>query len=224
MKIPYGIIISFIAGIATGIGATYKYFDHLHSARADEEIDSVKAKLAASKRSAAFIYTGDDQNRDAPVRTFASMVEKPDPAEIINTHTTVQTKSDEDVDVEESEEDNNVIVEPVDYANPKPQPYLISEDQYYADTSLEKDTLTYYEADETLADTRDEIVDNVRETVGDALDSFDNEQYIYVRNERLGLDFEIERREMSYQEAVYGYIPPSGQNTKKARERAGKRN
>lgn len=225
MKFPIGLVVSFVAGVAAGIGCTYKYFDRLHRDRADEEIESVKAKLA--NRQPVVYKHGDDQNAERPI--FGIDVsngpnvscDKKQNAKgpVIDDRLISSTVVDDEYPVIDSTDER---LSPNDERDKEGVPYLISEDEYYNDRDFDKDTLTYYEGDDTLADTRDERVDDVKYTIGDALDSFGDDTYIYVRNPRLGMDFEIQCMEQSYQEAIYGYIPPSGRNTKKARERAKK--
>lgn len=252
MKIPYGLIISFIAGAAAGVLATYKYFDKLHRDRADEEIASVKQKLCAiyGQKDVASSYPdcrdmtdiddikakmnkkfgiSSDQNTNSDTlyekRRYSTEQEKPSPSELVHSNS---KESDEEIldDFREDEEEMNLdaanTAELDDNLN---KIFIISDYDYYNNGSndYEKATLIYYEGDDTLADERDEIVDDVRGTIGtnDPDELFDqDDRYVYVRNNRLGTDYEIERVEGSYQEAVYGYIPPSGRNTKKARERA----
>ena len=90
----------------------------------------------------------------------------------------------------------------------KGKPYPISYEEF-SDDAFEKDTITYYYGDDTLADTRDEIIDDVDRTVGrDFKDYFGWRSYdddiVYVRNERLGLDFEVLYDAGTYQEEVLG--------------------
>lgn len=92
-------------------------------------------------------------------------------------------------------------------------PYIISEDEYMYPTSFvefERNTLIYYEGDDTLTTDRDEvIITDIEEIVGSsALTSFGtmsgNKDVVYVRNVRIGADFEILRESGSYQELVLG--------------------
>lgn len=83
-------------------------------------------------------------------------------------------------------------------------PYLISEDEFaYGDPSHDKVTIYYYAGDDTLAD-EDETILNIGDHIGfEATEHFDND-VVYVRNEYLGIDYEVVRYRSSYSVAVLG--------------------
>lgn len=88
------------------------------------------------------------------------------------------------------------------------RPYVISFEEFDANEhGHENVSLTYYEGDETLADARSEVIDNVEYTVGeDNLHRFGHGSHdsrtVYVRNELLDIDFEVLRMEGSYASEV----------------------
>jgi len=87
--------------------------------------------------------------------------------------------------------------------------YVISISQFGAEREdYETLSLSYYEGDDTLADEKDEIIQDVIGTVGEGLlcfgDQSEDPDVVYVRNERLGIDYEIVRLHKSYQETVLG--------------------
>lgn len=66
-------------------------------------------------------------------------------------------------------------------------------------------TYTYFNEDDILLDEGDDVVDKPEELVGDMLSQFDDRQEVmYVRNNALGIDFEIIRRFSSYAEDILG--------------------
>lgn len=77
--------------------------------------------------------------------------------------------------------------------NPTPSPYLITKKEYIqGEDEYEHEALTYYALDDTLADDNDDIVD--QSVVGiNNLKAFEetSEPAIFVRNERLGIEYEI---------------------------------
>lgn len=87
-----------------------------------------------------------------------------------------------------------------------PEPYVISSDRYGEYVEYTCINLTYYAGDLTLADDRDELVDF--SYVGDGLDHFDEDpndpDTVFVRNEKLMVDYEINRDYRSYSEMI-GY-------------------
>jgi hypothetical protein len=99
--------------------------------------------------------------------------------------------------------------------NPPAAPYVISWDEFAsAVLEYDQDTLTYFEGDDTLVDGRDSVVDNVDATIGLAnLEKFghgskDN-NIVYIRNDKLGLDLEVVRSKGSYAKEVLGFIEHS---------------
>ena len=74
-------------------------------------------------------------------------------------------------------------------------PRIIRAADYGEDPKLDCKQLIYYTDDETLATEDDEIVDDISGLIGDALTKYDfinnNEDSIYVRNERRSTDYEI---------------------------------
>lgn len=223
-------IITLVVGAGIGALACSKYFKSKYEVLADEEIASVKAKLQNMNSENGRIR-----------RVYQTMDNRPDPADIarraekfsrsydVDTETIAkiaaaaqEPKEDEDITQDLSDDQNDEDAVEETHLEPRKDPYFITEDEYYKDNAFDKEVLVYYEDDEVLSDSREEMIDDVYHTVGDAIEEFERsgEEFLYVRNERLGMDFEIQRVEGSYQEAVYGYVPPSGRNTKKARERA----
>lgn len=131
-----------------------------------------------------------------------------------------------EVEVEKAEITQNVFVDartdPRDWdynveisareANPD-QPYVISFDEFVEGLpSQEQATLSYYVEDDTLADERDQPIDNTDYTVGDDnLLRFghgsNDKNIVYVRNEKISMDFEIVRSHGSYSQEVLGIMP-----------------
>lgn len=94
-------------------------------------------------------------------------------------------------------------------ANPD-QPYVISFDEFHENPEGNaQSTLAYYARDDTLADEKDQPIDNTDYTVGDDnLLRFGHGSkdmtVVYIRNEKLGMDFEVISSKGSYQQEVLG--------------------
>ena len=92
-----------------------------------------------------------------------------------------------------------------EYNNPK-EPYLIDEETF-SETCLEypKVAITLY-ADEVLLD-EDESIMNIADTIGHvpAAFNYDYGNVAFVRNSKLGIDYEVERRDTLYSEVVAGF-------------------
>ena len=83
------------------------------------------------------------------------------------------------------------------------QPYMITADEYNNGALyFDKETLYYYESDDTLTDEYDDIFEDRDKFVGDFTNGFDEDEAdrCYVRNEVIGCDYEIVRREGAYYE------------------------
>lgn len=84
-------------------------------------------------------------------------------------------------------------------------PYVIDIDDFGEDPAYDTATLYYY-ADGILADADDNIIDDIEAAVGDeALVLFDDDECdecVYVRNDRLGVEYEIAKDLRTYEEAT----------------------
>lgn len=113
---------------------------------------------------------------------------------------------------EETEEEETEMVEPdsEDEERNTDEPYIISVDEYMEDRdNYDKNTVTYYEADDVLVDEREQVIPDVDSTVGsDSLTKFGHKskdkKVVYVRNERIEADFEILLDTRSYSETILG--------------------
>ena len=95
------------------------------------------------------------------------------------------------------------------------EPYVISEMEFNDgpdDRVHDQERLTYYAADDTLVDSRDQIVDDTEYRISeDSLMRFGhgtmNQNLVHVRNDRIGVDYEIAFSPNSYAQDVLGEIP-----------------
>jgi hypothetical protein len=90
------------------------------------------------------------------------------------------------------------------------KPYLITHDEYFAaEKEYDTQSLTYYDADDTLADEKDQPIREIDQVIGEEnLVRFgvasQDPNIVYVRNDRLETDYEISRSGGSYLEEVLG--------------------
>lgn len=92
------------------------------------------------------------------------------------------------------------------------KPYIIGVQGYMDDPAFShhsKYTVTYWEDDNTLMDDKNAIVPDIAGSIGlEALTHFgqdsDDPSIVYVRNEKLGVDFEVILDSRSYTEEVLG--------------------
>lgn len=209
-------IFLFAAGAAIGSVATWKLVKTKYEQIAQEEIDSVKEEYANLMKSMRDKLKGsvseqtesaesekcDDEYPDDDDRDFT-----PHEQDMIEYYklTSKYHKSDEVVeeDSENNEEGGNGDAdddEDFPYIN---EPYVISVDDFNSGPpGFNVQTLDYF-ADGVLADDWGVVLD-IEETIGeDALSHFGDEQddIVYVRNERNEIDYEVTRDPRTYDEA-----------------------
>lgn len=110
---------------------------------------------------------------------------------------------------------------PIDYNDPAlrnmiqkrdpSEPYLITVDEFMDDNpEFDKQNVTYFEGDDSLCDERDMLIPDIDENVGRKnLENFGlysrDSEIVYVRNERISVDFEIAYDPRTYVEAIAGF-------------------
>lgn len=113
--------------------------------------------------------------------------------------------AEEDDPEDVGEEDQNMS--PRDPDNP----YVISEGEWMErENGYEQAQLTYYEGDNTLTDDKDGIIEDIDEYIGESnLNKFGKNfapdpNVLFIRNERLEMDFEVLRDPDTFTEKVLG--------------------
>lgn len=94
-------------------------------------------------------------------------------------------------------------------------PYIISLDEFEeGDQGFNRNSCTYYQKDNVLADDQDQPVDNVDEIIGRQNLQFGNssgqKDIVFVRNMNMEVDFEIARSYGSFAEEVLEIYPEQG--------------
>ena len=85
------------------------------------------------------------------------------------------------------------------------KPYVISADQFVEnDNDFQQITITYFAKDDVLVDEDREVIDDIDAVIGDdsigkfgTMGSPDN--LVYVRNEKMNIDYEVIREDLSYE-------------------------
>lgn len=99
-------------------------------------------------------------------------------------------------------------------------PYMIEESNFSEEnTCYDKLTVFYYKQDETLSDESEEMIQDVRGTIGEeALSTLEENEYegdvatVYVRNEKLGIDYEVIALDKSYSWDILGEVKDNGES------------
>lgn len=182
------------------------FYGSLHKKDEDSTPEKVLAKLhgpgAAEAVKAHRAYLG---QADAPVATEEELmvemeeevVEEATPLTIVNN---IFIEDEREFDYEKE-----VAL------RTETEPYIITEDEYLeGETEYEQSRLTYYEGDGVLADDEDIPVPDSDSLVGDDhLVRFGHgsrsENVVFVRNDRIQMEFEIERSFGSFTQEVAGF-------------------
>jgi len=99
----------------------------------------------------------------------------------------------------------------------KTTPYVISHDEFMENEEEHSQvSVTYFEGDNVITDEKDEILEDVDNTIGEVnLEKFGHgskdSKIVYVRNDRLDLDFEVVLSHGKYTEEVLGFLEHSGE-------------
>ncbi|MCA1800665.1 MAG: hypothetical protein LC687_06440 [Actinobacteria bacterium] len=214
-------VLAFGAGAAAMYVVAKKHIEPKYRAIAQEEVLAAKEYYSAMNKK-------DDY--DTPEKAVEKL-QKNDPADIVVEDAAEAFKKyhqgGNDVD-EEGSQSINVFRQSsadseFDYAEElkhrtPDHPYIISEEEYMNnETSYDQSQLTYYEGDGTLADSRDKEIPLIDNVAGeDNLTQFGHGSgdvnIVFIRNERLELDFEVLRSEGKYAHEVLGFEHSDGGN------------
>lgn len=155
--------IFFAAGIAIGALSTWKFVKTKYEKIANEEIESVKEVFLNKSKD----VEKREEREEIDIRKEGAKEYK----------TLVNDLHYSNDDEEDADMDDIYVISPADFG----------------ENDFDTETLTYY-ADGVLTDEVDEVIDNVDAVVGsDSLNHFGEyeDDSVFVRNERLGIDYEI---------------------------------
>ena len=183
------VIFAFILGAAAGVAASWKFNEARFKRIADEEIESVKERFSIEKTEIIEVVEPEPKEDIEPseedYRSYQDLVKK--------MGYTKYSKNEE-------EKGGDIM---------KDAPYVIAPDEFGEFDEYETNSFTYY-ADGILADDGDDIIDDIDSVVGkDSLNHFgeypDDPDTVYVRNDRLKTDYEINYDQRRYADVVDGY-------------------
>ena len=180
------VMAAFGLGAAIGSVATWFALKKKFEARSNEEIASAKEALTAKYAPKKEEKKDSDEENAAKAAELAK--EKPSISDYAKklSQEGYTNYSNSDVPVEEKQEEKKVKREYSD-------PYVIPPEQFGEIEEYDRISLTYY-ADHILADDCDEIIENVEDVIGfESLNHFGEyeDDSVYVRNERLRVDYEV---------------------------------
>lgn len=193
-------LVTFIVGAAIGSVTTWYYTKKKYEQFAQEQIDSVKEIFSYKKEEEE---EPEEDSPEIPIVDFRK--EKPDVtayAKMLKdkgyTDYTVVNDSDDEEDEEEpptSEEGEKRTWR---------DPYVVSPDEFGEFDDYGKISLTFY-SDHILTDENNEPIEDIERTVGfESLNHFGEyeDDSVFVRNERLKVDFEILLDQRKYSDVL----------------------
>lgn len=195
---------AFIFLVGAGIGAsTTWYFTKKHYEKiADEEIKDVVNKFTAYRKELE--KTHNEIPDEDPNPNYAKNDRR---SNIISVEESIQSDSSEELS--NGVIDNPKGIESVTrpYEKEGTMPYIISEDEFGEIEDYDQKTLFWYYRDNILATDEDLEVEDIKTTIGDALDEFKKDRYterILVRNEEDETDYEVIISEKHFYEVTGG--------------------
>jgi len=201
-----------VAGLAVGAMAGWKYAERKLTLAFEEELE---VQIAAVKRTERVKET---VRKDAEVARRVRETVKTNPDILREKLNEMGYVSDAVLDetIAPVLVNGEPMVEDFDYdaelaLRSPDQPYVISHDEFLeANPEYTQVTVVYYAGDNTLADEREQPVEDLNYTVGaNNLLRFGHgsrdSNVVYVRNEKLEMDFEIQRSLGSFATEVMGY-------------------
>lgn len=179
----------FTFGAAVGSVVTWKLVEAKYRQIADEEIESVREVYAKVYGDSAEESEEEDEEDEEDQRIFDDLVKD------------LGYSSDEDKK-KETEKETKKESEGEEDEDDMVRPYVIEEEDF-DDIGYETESLYYYDDGVLIYSITEEVINNIDELVGEdsikqLLES--GEDYIYVRNDELGTDFEILRDRRNFSE------------------------
>lgn len=190
------------------VKATKAFYQHLNKPDPEDLAKSYQENLDASI-AALSKHQYDTTSDEIPKEILDRIVEKVAEAEreieeeaqpVSEGHNAFENPAPAWVQVDEELERRNGV------------PYIISHDEFYENPwEFEQGHLTYYEGDDTLADSRDEPIADQYAAVGElTLEKFGHgskdPNIVYACNEGMEMVFEIARSTKSFSEDVLGFL------------------
>lgn len=179
------IVVAFAAGVAVGVAAgimTRPKDDEAFEERVAEEVRAFKTRYRELHQETAPAPTAGEPQREE----VKDVVENDDEAEARKSYDTTAASPD-------------VTVSPVGRGV-----FGISEEEFINNPQPETETLLYYTLDKTIATVSEDLVPEADSLLGTGYKSLGADEYLYVRNLDVGVDYEVQAVPYSYKEYVLG--------------------
>lgn len=178
-------ILAFVAGVATGaaIGFIARPKDEdAFEERVAEEVSEFKRRYKELHEEASTApATGELQREEVK-----DVAKTDDEAAVRKSYDTVEPEA-------------NVTVQPTGRGV-----FEISEREFIDTPQPETETLIYYTLDKTIATVSEDLVPEAASLIGESYRTMDPDDYLYIRNLDVGVDYEVQAVPYSYKEYVLG--------------------
>lgn len=231
-----------VAALGVGAATTYFIMKKKLEAKFEERLgqEIAEAREFYAKRNKEGEYSSPqelarhlvkDRDSKADIRLVQNIARSYQSDDVAAAHETLENGTRSDVEVADPDASPEVStamnvfkqVENFDYETEiqnrtEEAPYIITYDEWSGNESeYDQSTLTYYEGDDILVDSTDQPIQETDDTVGDnnllrfGHGSKDN-NVVYIRNDRVELEWEVVRSPGKYSEEVLGFMEHSARD------------
>lgn len=167
-----------VGSFGLGFGACYLALRERFDRQLDEQIEAINRAFDQEMSELGLEVTNDKPAQNTDTKIFKTEIKKHNYESFFKG----ENAKMEEIEEAESPKEGGFV-----------EPYVITAQQFATDRSLDKVTLTYYE-NAGITCEEEEVLDDVEATIGsDFINHFhdDEEGVVYVRNEKLGVDYEV---------------------------------
>lgn len=182
-------IIAFVAGVAAGAAVgfiTRPKDDEAFEERVAEEVSAFKRRYKELREETSAAPVAGEPQREEVKDVVKAVVETTEEADARKSYDTVEPEAD-------------VTVQPTGRGV-----FEISEAEFINNPQPETETLLYYCLDKTIATVSEDLVPEADSLIGTGYRSMDPDDYLYIRNLDVGVDYEVQAVPYSYKEYVLG--------------------
>lgn len=179
-------ILAFAAGAA--IGAVIGVITRMHN-----DDDAVETRVA--EEVAAFKRRYKELREETSVAPDAGEPQREEVKDVVESREEAEARKSYDT----AEETDDVTVSPTGRGV-----FEISEKEFIDNPQPETETLLYYTLDKTIATVSEDLVPEADTLIGTGYRSMDPDDYLYIRNLDVGVDYEVQAVPYSYKEYVLG--------------------
>lgn len=190
-------ILSFGAGLAVGIGATYIYMKQKYEEKLSEQIQEVRRHYQEKQE-----QSKPKEEKDEEFANCFEEAEERRKDRIAYESIAKRYQGSDKSPVDPAEKESP----PED--EPEEEIFTVSEEEMETYDNFEVINLTYYAEDDILCDDQEQVIEDPEAIIGAALTKFGvksgHPNTVYVINKRVRAIFEVLMVEGSYQEIVLG--------------------